>query len=133
MNLSEINWLGLLLGSVAGFALGALWYGPIFGKAWMAALGITKEDGKNVNMGILMGGSGLTYIVLGILIAIIYNMTGSECWQDGATVGALVGLASTTTVFNNALYEMKPFKLMLINGVYALLNGTIIGAVIGAV
>ncbi len=133
MNLSEINWLGLLLGSVAGFALGAVWYGPLFGKAWMAALGIKKEDAKNVNMGVMMGGSFFTYIVLGVVIALIYNMTGSQCWQDGASVGALVGLASTTTVFNNALYEMKPLKLMLINGVYALLNGAIIGAVIGAV
>lgn len=46
MNLSEINWLGLLLGSVAGFALGAVWYGPLFGKAWMAALGIKKRMRK---------------------------------------------------------------------------------------
>lgn len=133
MNLADINWLGLLLGAVAGFALGALWYGPLFGKAWMAALGIKKEDAKDVNMGVLMGGSGITYIVLGVVIALIYNMTGAQCWQDGATIGALVGMASTTTVFNNALYEMKPLRLMLINGVYALLNGAIIGAVVGAV
>lgn len=133
MNLADINWLGLLLGAVAGFALGALWYGPIFGKAWMKALGITRDDAKDVNMGVLMGGSGVTYIVLGVVIALIYNMTAASCWQDGATIGALVGMASTTTVFNNALYEMKPLKLMLINGVYALLNGAIIGAIIGAV
>lgn len=133
MNLADINWLGLLLGAVAGFALGALWYGPLFGKAWMAALGIKKEDAKDVNMGVLMGGSGITYIVLGIVIALIYDMAGCEGWMAGAHLGALVGLASTTTVFNNALYEMKPLKLMLINGVYALLNGAIIGTVVGAV
>ncbi len=46
MNLSEINWFGVLLGSLSGFILGALWYGPLFGKSWMAALGITKEDAK---------------------------------------------------------------------------------------
>ena len=138
MNFSQIDRLGLLLGAVAGFALGALWYGPLFGKAWMGALGVTKEDGKNVNMAKLMGGSFLTYLVLGIIIALVLGMTpphneSGYCWQQGAQIGALVGLASTATVFNNALYEMKPLKLMLINGVYALLNGAIIGAVIGAV
>ena len=135
MNFSQIDWLGLFLGAIAGFALGALWYGPLFGKAWMAALGITKDDAKNVNMAKLMGGSLLTYIALGIIIAIILTKTApdGDNWMHGAKVGALVGLASATTVFNNALYEMKPFKLMLINGVYALLNGAIIGAVIGAV
>ncbi|MFM9944825.1 MAG: DUF1761 domain-containing protein [Bacteroidia bacterium] len=134
MDFSTINWLGVLLGSVAGFVLGALWYGPLFGKAWMAALGITKEDAKNVNMAKLMGGSFVTYLVLGAIIAILLTKTATDgmCWQHAAKVGALVGLASTTTVFNNALYEMKPFKLMLINGVYALLNGAVIGAVIGA-
>ena len=138
MNLTDINWLGLVLGAVAGFALGALWYGPLFGKAWMATLGITKEDAKDANMAVMMGGSGVTYIVLGIIIAILVNLspecdTGGHCWMQGARIGGLVGLASVTTIFNNALYEMKSLKLMLINGVYALLNGIIIGAVIGAV
>ena len=135
MDFSQIDWLGLLLGAVAGFALGALWYGPLFGKAWMGALGITKDDAKKVNMAKLMGGSFLTYVALGIIIAIILTKTAPDGvnWMHGAKVGALVGLASATTVFNNALYEMKPFNLMLINGVYALLNGAIIGAVIGAV
>ena len=133
MNLSEINWLGLLLGSVAGFALGALWYGPLFGKAWMAALGITKDDGKKVNMGMLMGGSFVTYIVLGIVIALLFQWGQCTGWMGGAHLGALVGVACATTVVNNALYEMKSVKLMLINGVYAILNGAIIGAVIGAI
>ena len=133
MNLSEINWLGMLLGIVAGFVLGALWYGPLFGKQWMQALGIVKDDAKKVNMGMLFGGSFITYIVLGVIIAIIYKLTNGNCWQHGLHIGALVGLASTTTIFNNALYEMKPLKLMLINGVYALLNAAIIGLAIGAV
>lgn len=138
MDFSTLNWLGLGLGALAGFVLGALWYGPLFGKSWMAALGITKDDAKKVNMGMLMGKSFLTYIVLGIVIAALYQViitgyAGSGGWMLGAKIGALVGLASTTTVFNNALYEMKPLNLMLINGVYALLNGAVIGALVGAI
>ncbi len=134
MNLAEINWLGVLLGAVAGFVLGALWYGPLFSKPWMAAVGITKEDAKKTNMLMLMGGSFVTYLVLGTIIAIVLTKTAPDGmnWMHGAKVGALIGLASATTVFNNALYEMKSFKLMLINGVYAMLNGALIGGVIGA-
>ena len=138
MNFSELNWLGIFLGALAGFVLGALWYGPLFGKVWMNLLGISKEDGKNVNMGVLMGSSGLTYIVLAVVIAVLMGMTpacceGGYCWSQGATIGGLVGLGCCTTVFNNALYEMKPFKLMLINGVYSILNGAIIGTIIGLI
>ena len=30
-----LNWTGILVMTVACFALGALWHGPIFGKLWM--------------------------------------------------------------------------------------------------
>ena len=29
--------------TVLAFVLGGLWYGPVFGNAWMAALGKTEE------------------------------------------------------------------------------------------
>lgn len=30
-----LNWTGILIMTVACFALGAVWHGPIFGKLWM--------------------------------------------------------------------------------------------------
>jgi hypothetical protein len=136
MNILEINWLAILLGALAGFILGALWYGPLFGKAWMKLLGMSKEDAKDVNMALLMGGSAFTYIVLAVIIGLIIQVLPSccddgICWMYGAKIGGLIGLACTTTIFNNGLYEMRPVKLMLINGVYCILNGAIIGAILG--
>ena len=40
--LSELNWLAILAATIAGFVIGGLWYGPLFGNAWVAALG--KKD-----------------------------------------------------------------------------------------
>jgi Protein of unknown function (DUF1761) len=31
----SLNWVGIVVMTVACFALGALWHGPIFGKLWM--------------------------------------------------------------------------------------------------
>lgn len=137
MNLSEINWLGTLLGALAGFVLGALWYGPVFGKIWMTQVGITREDAKKVNMGVMMGSSGLTYIVTAIIIAILLNKTpicgtNGHCWMQGLQIGAMVGIAAGAAILNNSLYEMKSTKLKLINVTYSILNGAVIGAVIGA-
>jgi hypothetical protein len=137
MILSQINWLSLFLGALAGFVLGALWYGPLFSKAWMKAAGITKEDGKGINVGVLMSKSFVTYLILAFVISVLLILSpaaeaGNHTWHEGAHIGLLVGLASLTTVFNNSFYEMRPTSLGLINGVYALLNGAVIGAVIGA-
>jgi len=47
----EINWLAVLAASLVGFVIGAIWYGPLFGKAWMKIVGLTEKDAANANMG----------------------------------------------------------------------------------
>ena len=49
MNLLDVNWLAVVLGALAGFVVGGLWYGPIMGKSWMVAVGKTEEDLKEGN------------------------------------------------------------------------------------
>lgn len=126
-----------MLGALAGFVLGALWYGPVFGKIWITQVGITREDAKKVNMGVMMGSSGLTYIVTAIIIAVLLNKipicgTNGHCWMQGLQIGSMVGIAAGAAILNNSLYEMKSTKLKLINVTYSILNGAVIGAVIGA-
>jgi hypothetical protein len=40
--MSEISWLATLAATALAFALGGLWYGPLFGKAWMAEHGFRE-------------------------------------------------------------------------------------------
>ena len=39
-----INYWAVLVSAVAFFAVGSLWYGLLFGDAWMKAMGWTKES-----------------------------------------------------------------------------------------
>ena len=47
---TEVHWLAILVAAVSGFLVGGLWYGPIFGKAWQAARGLSDDAMKNANM-----------------------------------------------------------------------------------
>lgn len=39
--LADISWLGVIVGAVASFILGWLWYSPLlFGKRWAAGVGV---------------------------------------------------------------------------------------------
>ena len=38
-----MGWLPLLIATLSTFALGALWYGPLFAKAWGKASGIDMQ------------------------------------------------------------------------------------------
>ena len=46
MDFASVSWLGAVLGGFAFFLFGALWYGPLFGKQWMAATGVTEESSR---------------------------------------------------------------------------------------
>jgi hypothetical protein len=41
--MGNVNLLAVVLGAVAFFAVGALWYTVLFGKAWQAETGVTPE------------------------------------------------------------------------------------------
>lgn len=39
-----INYLAVLVCGVLSMVIGAIWYGPLFGKKWMQVVGATAED-----------------------------------------------------------------------------------------
>ncbi|TNE45996.1 MAG: DUF1761 domain-containing protein, partial [Sphingomonadales bacterium] len=52
----DVNWLAIVLAAAAGFVVGGIWYGPIMGKKWMGAVGLTEDQIKSGNMGMIYGG-----------------------------------------------------------------------------
>lgn len=40
----HINWLAIIVATVAAMIIGWLWYGPLFGKQWMKLVKLTKKD-----------------------------------------------------------------------------------------
>ena len=41
---TEIHWLAVIVAGLSGFAVGGVWYGPLFLKPWLRAEGKTKEQ-----------------------------------------------------------------------------------------
>ena len=46
----DVNWIAIAVLVIANMALGAIWYGPLFGKPWMEATGIKMDDMEGKNM-----------------------------------------------------------------------------------
>ncbi len=44
METIEVNYLAIAAGAVFSMVLGAVWYGPIFGKKWMEIIGVNPDD-----------------------------------------------------------------------------------------
>lgn len=128
--LAHIHWLAVAVAAIAGFPLGALWYGPLFGSAWMALTGITKERARRANMGKIYG----TTLVLNIIIATSLAMfIGSTAdLQDGLFAGFMAGLTYVAAAFGiTYLFEFRPLKLWAINAGYQVVVFSIMGAILG--
>src|SRR5258708_3814023 len=61
-----LNGWAVLLAACAGFAVGGLWYGPWFGKAWRQATGITQQTARSASRARIFG----TAFVLNLLCAL---------------------------------------------------------------
>src|SRR6187549_3766844 len=57
MGFHSVNWLSVFVAALAGFAVGSIWYGPLFSKPWMQLTGMSKEKGAQASMPLVFGGA----------------------------------------------------------------------------
>ncbi len=62
----ELNWLVVLSTALVPLAVGALWYGPLFGKAWMVEADMSEEKIMSANMMKIYG----LALVFGLMLAV---------------------------------------------------------------
>ena len=133
--ISQINWLAVLLAFIASMAIGFVWYMPaVLGNRWMAAIGKTEEDLKNIG-----GGAGIwvPMMVAAALTAILLAVLISKLGLDNAVAGgwfalvmALVFRAGGHVIHNG--FAGRPAAVTLIDSGHDLVAVTVAGAIIGA-
>jgi hypothetical protein len=128
----DVNWIAVLLCGVSSLVLGGLWYSPmLFAKAWQRAAGVTDEQAKSGNMGMIFG---LTFLLSLIAAAVFAMFLGSSMSLGAATAaGFSAGLCWVAASLGiSYLFERRPLGLWLINGGYHTLQFTMFGLILGA-
>ncbi|MAD97778.1 MAG: hypothetical protein CMB99_10675 [Flavobacteriaceae bacterium] len=64
----EFNFLIFLGAAFVPMIIGFVWYGPLFGKAWMNLIGFTEESLKEGNMLVIMGLSLVFSFILAMMV-----------------------------------------------------------------
>ena len=133
-----INYWAVLAAAIANMILGSLWYGPLFGKPWMALMGITKESmaaAKEKGMGtsyfLMMAGS----LLMSFITANVLIFASAYTNLYGSPVGALVGFMSwlgfvAPVTLGSVLWEGKPWKLWFLNAGYYLVGLVLMGLIL---
>lgn len=128
---ADINWLAVVVATASSFALGGLWYGPLFSKAWMRLTGMTKEKGAQASMALTFGGTAVLNLLIAVALALL--MGSHAGWHAGLHTGLFSSLFFVATSIGVIyLFEQQPLKLWLINSGYQVVNFSIMGSIIGA-
>jgi hypothetical protein len=132
--LIHLNWIAVLVVTLAGFLLGWLWFSPVlFAKSWMKEMGMTKEsfEANPPNMALLFG-SCLLYTLLSTTgLAMLLRDHGTHEWFKGAEFGALIGvLLVAPRMLNGALWEFRSARLLRITVGYELVMFILQGAIL---
>jgi hypothetical protein len=141
MDMNSINWLAVLVAGISAFVLGGVWYSPmLFGKAWMSENKFSEDDVKKGNSTKIFGWGFILSLIMAANLAMFLADTPAECTGNcaqktdivwGTIAGFLAGIWGFASIAIAALFEQKSARYIFINGGYALLALTLMGAIIG--
>ncbi|MGH2554224.1 MAG: DUF1761 domain-containing protein [Actinomycetota bacterium] len=128
--LGDLNWLAVIVATVAYFAPGGLWFAsPVFGRPWIRASGIQMPEGAPGTA--FYVGPFATCLVATIATAMLVEATGSDTLGEGIVLGLVLGIGlALTTLFVTGIFDPKkpePMVWFAITGGYHLIGLLIAG------
>lgn len=126
-----VSLIATAVGAIAGFMLGGVWYGPLFGKAWMAEHGFTQADvEKGFNPAKVYGLMFLMSLIAAYFFGLFLGPKPDLWFATGA--GFAAGLFWVAfSIGTNYLFERSSMRLWMINGGYHTVRFTLIGLAFG--
>ena len=131
-SLAGINWLAVVVATVAAFGLGGFWYSKaLFGNAWLQEVGLTEEAVNSANMPRTFG---TAFVLQFLAVTALAALIGTDSnWLSGLQTGLTVSVFWVATAYGiTYLFEQRSLRLFLINAGYNIVLFAIVGTIIGA-
>jgi hypothetical protein len=130
----HINYLAVVVATIAAFALGGLWYSPLlFAKLWVSAHGYTEEQVKAMqkSAGKAYGVSLICQLLIALAIAVLVGYVHLILCVQGLKLALLIwaGFAFPLGLMATMFTEKK-LTVFFIDTGYQLVYLLIMGAII---
>ena len=128
--MGPLNWLAIVVATIAFFAVGAVWYTALFGKAWQREVGLSAEQlSGGRNMMLIMGTCLLLEFVVVLMLGHMFArlQPSDHVKMMMATGFALAIMAPAVGI--NYLYQRKSLKLFLIDAGHFVVGMAAVGGV----
>ena len=129
-----VNWLSIIIATVASFLLGYFWYGSfLFGKPWKREANMTDDALQSGNTLKIFAISLLMTFVYSYLLAKIMIMTDFSGMADGLKLGFMIGVCfSAMSLGVNYQFSRRSTALYLIDAGFMIVSSTVMGTILGA-
>jgi hypothetical protein len=128
--MGPMNWLAVVLGTVAFFAVGAIWYSALFARPWQREVGLgTAQLTAGRNMMLTMGTCLLLEFVVVLMLGHLFAriQPGDHAKMMMATGFGLAVMAPAIGI--NYLYQRRSLKLFLIDAGHFVVGMAAVGLV----
>ena len=105
-----MNYMAVVASAIASMVIGSLWYGPLFRKTFMQAMGMDKwtpekQAAEKKKMGTLYATQLVASLVMFYVLALLLDMTGSMGLNGGLYVAFLTWIGFVVPVqLGNAIW-----------------------------
>ena len=130
---SHVNWLAVLVATIAIFILGALWYSKVlFANKWIQSHGINVTDpNMRKGLGQMMFISFILMFITSLGLALLIVRLDLRETMSGVKIGLATGVCFAFTSVSIAyLYQKKPFAAHIIDGGYHIVGYIIAGIIL---
>ncbi len=127
----ELNWLAIVVATVAWFAFSAVWYSvPPLSKAWQRAAKVDMTT-EGPPLALLFIPTLIGYFVTTVVIALIAKGIGATEVADGIALGVALGVGfGAVGALVSQVYEQKGSTYWLINGLNAVIAYVIVALIV---
>lgn len=133
-----INYLAVLAAAAASMIIGGLWYGPLFGKAWMRLSGLSAgglETAHHRGMAKLYALAALGSLAMSYVLAHALIFASAYLNASGLSAGLTAGFWNwlgfiAPVTLGTVLWEQKSWKLWLLNNGYYLISLAVMGTIL---
>lgn len=126
----DLNWIAVLVAAVSAFALGGLWYGPLFKRAWCREAGIDPASGPAHPRRVFA-----IAFVCSVLAALMFEvfLGPNANAASGFGAGFVVGVFFVATSFGiNYTFAGRSARLWTIDAGYHIVQFSLYGLILGA-
>ena len=127
---TEIHWLAVLVAGVSGFAVGGVWYGPLFLKPWLRAEGKTSDE-MNGHPVKVFGLAFLCNLFSAFILDHTFGTYGDLSMGANLAIALGIALGFVVPAYGvNYLFAGRKLTLFLIDSGYWVVTYLVMGVII---